>query len=448
MDITELITSSEGRRLEFKQQIPDSLDSVLRTIIAFSNESGGDVIIGIDDEGEVVGIDEDPFELEERLASSVYDSIAPVPSIFFQTHTVEGSLLFRIKVLPGAAKPYYLQSEGPESGSYVRVGSTNRKADQWIVTDLKRQGRNKCFDEELETGFDCNVFSMDVLSQYLDGRGLESSSGVDYLEKEKLAVRFNGSCHPTVGGLLLFSETLPEPYEYAGFTISVYGGTSRSELSGSRRITTNLLHMPKTVLQEVAARLGHRVDISELRRTEELDIPLLALRESVVNAICHRNYAQRGSSSKIDIFSDRVEITSPGTLPVGITLEDLGEGISEVRNRQIVKMFRKAGYIEQLGTGISRMRRACRDADLPEPEFQEVGNFLKVILSRRHAALPDELKRVYNLLSAEGQLPSSEIAEKLGIHRNTALKRLNKLREKGLVEKKGRGSNVKYKLSM
>jgi len=134
-------------------------------------------------------------------------------------------------------------------------------------------------------------------------------------------------------------------------------------------------------------------------------------------------------------------------LPVGISLVDLGLGTSEIRNRQIVKIFRKAGYIEQLGTGIIRMRQACRKAGLPDPEFQEVGNFLKVIFPRRQSSLPTELKSLYDLLSNEGGLSSSQIAARLGIHQNTALNRLKKLQELRLVNKKGQGSEVTYELT-
>jgi len=447
MDTEQLIKSSEGRTLEFKRELPARLDHVLRTIVAFSNGSGGDVIIGVDDERNVLGIDQDPLEVEERLASSIHDSIAPMPGVYFQTVISQGKILFRIKVLPGPNKPYYMRSKGPEAGSYVRVGATNRVADQWLLEDLQRQGHNKGFDEELETSFTCEALSMQVLSRYLSWRGQALAPSLDYLVKEKLAVRFNGTCHPTIGGLLLFCEFLPEPYEYSGFNVVLYGGGSRSELRHSQAVTCGLLDMPEMIMDKISAYLGSKMEIDKLRREQDLEIPSIALREAVVNAICHRDYAMRGATGKVEIFPDRVEIISPGTLPVGISLVDLGLGTSEIRNRQIVKIFRKAGYIEQLGTGIIRMRQACRKAGLPDPEFQEVGNFLKVIFPRRQSSLPTELKSLYDLLSNEGGLASSQIAARLGIHQNTALNRLKKLQELRLVNKKGQGSEVTYELT-
>jgi len=444
MDTEQLVESSEGRTLEFKRELPPRLDKVLQTVVAFANGSGGDLIVGIDDKREVLGIDQDPLEVEERLASAIHDSISPLPGVYFQTVAWQGKTLFRIKVLPGPNKPYYLRANGPEAGSYVRVAATNRLADRWLLDDLRRQGHNKGLDEELETGFACEVLSLQVLSRYLSWRSQALAPSLDYLVKEKLAVRFNGTCHPTVGGLLLFCDLLPEPYEYAGFNVVLYGGSDRTELRHSQAVTCGLLDMPEMIMDRLAAYLGSRVEIESLRRGQDLDIPSLALREALVNAICHRDYAMRGASSKVEIFADRVEIISPGTLPTGISLADFGLGTSEIRNRQIVKIFRKAGYIEQLGTGIMRMRQACREAGLPAPEFQEVGNFLKVVFPRRQMALPDDLKSLYDLLAVEGELASSQIADRLGVHQNTALNRLKKLQEIGLIRRKGRGSEVTY----
>lgn len=446
MNIKEAINSPEGRTLEFKRQAPDKLDNILRTVIAFSNGSGGEIIIGVDDDRKLTGIDLDPFEFEGRLASSIHDRISPVPGVFFQTISIDRHVLFRIKVLPGPNKPYYLKSKGPEKGTYIRVGSTNRLADEWVLTDLRRQGQNRSLDEEVETRFGCEVFSMQVLSRYMQWRGLQTQAGLEYLEKEKLAVRYNGSCHPTVGGLLLFSDFLPEPYAYAGFAVVRYSGDSRSSLLHSQTITCGLLDMPGMVLDAVGAYLGSKVEISSLRRDEELEIPLLALRESIVNAICHRDYAMQGSQSKVEVFADRVEVISPGTLPTGISLADLGLGASEIRNRQVVKIFRKAGYIEQLGTGIIRMRESCRDAGLAEPKFQEVGSYFKVTFFKRQNTLPPEIKAVYDFLRDRGGQASSQIAAGLDIHQNTALKRLKKLMDANLVVKKGKGADVRYEV--
>jgi len=190
--------------------------------------------------------------------------------------------------------------------------------------------------------------------------------------------------------------------------------------------------------------LGKNIRIDGLQRKEAHDIPVSSLRETIINAICHRDYSITGSQNKIDIFSNRVEITSPGVLPPGITLADLGMGTSEIRNRQIVKAFRQAGFIEQLGTGIIRMREACRKQGLPDPIFEEIGSFFKVTLLRPRITLPEDIEKVFNLIKERGFLSSREIAHQLKIHQNTALKRLQWLQKNGLIKKEGSGTKVKY----
>ena len=174
------------------------------------------------------------------------------------------------------------------------------------------------------------------------------------------------------------------------------------------------------------------------------DLPIASLREAIINAICHRDYSINGSQNKLDIFSDRVEITSPGVLPTGITLEDLGLGTSEIRNRQIAKAFRQAGFIEQLGTGIIRIREACKQQGLLEPKFEEIGSFFKVTLFRPKLAMPEEVQNVFDLIKERGFMGSREIASHLKIHQNTALKRLKWLQNNRLIKKEGNGTKVRY----
>jgi ATP-dependent DNA helicase RecG len=237
---------------------------------------------------------------------------------------------------------------------------------------------------------------------------------------------------------------LPDKYSYARFRVSRFKGENRADLINSMIIDDGLLAMPEKIMDFVRLYMERKVEISALRRKEDYDIPILAIREGILNAICHRDYSITGADNKLDIFSDRIEIISPGVLPLGITLQDLGEGISEVRNRLIVKILREAGYIEQLGTGIIRIKEACRKNALPEPRFEETSGFFKTTIFKARLHLSSDLEEVYELIKQGIPLGSKEIAVKLNVHQNTALKRLKQLEEKGLIHKQGSGSRVRY----
>jgi len=309
---------------------------------------------------------------------------------------------------------------------------------------LRRQARNISLDSEVETSFGCDVIDLEVLRAFLTWRGLDINPSIDYLVKNGFARRYNQTCHPTIGGLLLFSSKLPDAYEYAGFKISRFRHESRSDLIHSESVFTGLLHTPQRVMDLILLYLERNVSIDGLRRKEGYDIPIEVIRETIVNAICHRDYSITGAYNKVDIFSDRIEVISPGILPTGITLKDLGLGTSEIRNRYIAKTFHQAGFIEQLGTGIIRICQLCRKNLLIEPKFEEVGNFFKVTLFRPGLSLPEEMQALFVILKERGSMGSKEISQHLEIHQNTALKRLRWLEQKGLVRRQGRGTKVRY----
>ena len=444
MKIQEILKQPESKTLEFKKEIPKNRQNLLKTVVAFANGAGGHIYVGVNDDRTIPGVKGEPFDLEEKLASIIYDSISPIPNVFFQTVAFEDKIIFIIRILPGANKPYYLKKLGPEGGIFLRMGSTNRKADSQSVAELRRQARNISLDQEIDPSFDCDILDVQLLEKFIELRGLKTKPGIDYFIKIKTAQRYDHTCHPTIGGLLLFCSTLPDEYSYARFRVSRFKAENRADLINSIIINDGLLAMPEKIMDFVRLYMEKKIEISALRRKEDYDIPLPAIREGILNAICHRDYSITGADNKLDIFSDRIEITSPGTLPSGITLQDLGDGISEVRNRLIVKIFREAGYVEQLGTGIMRIKEGCRTNALPEPKFEEIGNFFKTIIFRARLAISPELEDVFELIKQGISLGSKEIAANLNIHQNTALKRLRQLEEKGLIHKQGSGPRVRY----
>ena len=117
-----------------------------------------------------------------------------------------------------------------------------------------------------------------------------------------------------------------------------------------------------------------------MRARERWNLPPAAVREAVVNAVVHADYAQRGAPVRVAIFDDRLEVENPGLLPFGLTVDDLRRGISKLRNRVIGRVFHELGLIERWGSGVQRMTAACREAGLAEPELEEIGTRFRVTL--------------------------------------------------------------------
>ena len=146
MSIAELLKVEEGKTLEFKRDL-SSPRNLLKTLVAFANTAGGRIIIGVTDKTrQPIGID-NPLDEEERLCNLIADSISPrlVPNV--EMTTVDGKTLLVVEVFLSNARPHYLHSEGPETGVYVRLGSTNRQADRELVGELRRSIEGVSFDE-------------------------------------------------------------------------------------------------------------------------------------------------------------------------------------------------------------------------------------------------------------------------------------------------------------
>ncbi len=147
-ELSHLLSQNEGRRLEFKSDLPTSAE-LARTVIAFANDAGGDILIGVNDDRTIAGLPENNLpRLEEQLSNMIYDKCYPaiLPEISFMC--ANGKHLIRIHIYRGSMPPYHLKSEGRLNGTYVRVGSTNRKADAEIISELERARYHVAYDGE------------------------------------------------------------------------------------------------------------------------------------------------------------------------------------------------------------------------------------------------------------------------------------------------------------
>ena len=205
--------------------------------------------------------------------------------------------------------------------------------------------------------------------------------------------------------------------------------------------------------------------INGLKRQETLEIPESALREAILNAVVHRDYSISGSNIKIEVFDNRVEISSPGGLPRTLTIEDIKAGRSEIRNLVIARLIKEMGFIEQWGSGIRRMIQLCRENQILEPEFFEDGQHFRVVFNRKAINtdktiyITDKLtnstdknnlsteknkkeKEIVNFIKENGRIRNKDVAKIMGITADGAKKVLGKLVAKEVLipigEKKGR----------
>jgi len=385
MSIQNLLSSSESKTLEFKESMPTPL-SIAKTACAFANGGGGSIIIGVTDKDKkITGISELEIpDLEEKISNIVYTMVEPIPAFNTMVYNIKKKLLLKIEIFPGSLKPYHLKNKTQIDGTYIRLGSTNRKADFDTIEELRRMRMNIGFDEIEVQEASIEDIALENLELYLNKRKKardipKTKPDTTFLKKIKAIKQHNKTIHPTVAGILLFSN---EPDDYipgAVVKCARFMGNDMDEFIDQRIITGSLFTQAEETIAFFKKNIKRSAKIEGLYRTEEYEYPEKAIREALINALCHRDYSRRGADIKFAIFDDRIEITSPGGLLPNVNIEDLGTGISELRNKFIGKIFNESGLIEGYGTGILRIRKYIEEKGLVQPEFRDNNGFFKAI---------------------------------------------------------------------
>ena len=438
MNLIDFLKQPESKTLEFKRDL-SSPGGVLRTIVAFANTAGGVLLLGVEDAPRNIRGVEKPLAMEERLANLVSDSILPrlIPDIgvlpWRRTHVLA------VQVHPSPARPHYLASAGLEGGAYVRVGSTNRRADRELLDELRRFARGETFDEQAMPDCDSEAIDFRVVSEsFASVRKLKRAD----LDTLRLTIKHQGRKVPTVGGMLLFGEQRHHYFPDAWIQAGRFRGTDKAHIIDTLEIRSLPLHAVEEAIAFVQKHSLRGMEIGAVRRKERWNLPPVAVREAIINAIVHTDYSQHGAPIRISIFNDRLEVENPGLLPFGLTVDDLLQGVSKLRNRVIGRVFHELGLIEQWGSGIQRMVAVCLDAGLASPVLEEISARFRVTIHTSSTSAPSVDRTdqaVLDALADDKGLSTREIANVIGLTARATRSRLLKLVERGLVRVIGTG---------
>jgi ATP-dependent DNA helicase RecG len=288
--IQNLLKQPENKILEFKQDF-SSPRPILKTLVAFANTAGGRLVIGVTDDKQLFGIN-NPLDEEERLSNLIADSISPrlVPNI--ELLTTDNTTVLVIEVFLSNSRPHWLNKEGPEHGIYVRLGSTNRQADQALIAELRRTAEGIAFDEMPMPELSVADLDLETAQQaFGDSRHLDKQS----LLTLKLLTQHQGKPVPTKGAILLFGKQRSHYFSDAWIQCGRFFGTEKIDIFDQFDITSPLPQAVDEVILFLKKHAFRSADLSEVRRKDIWSIPLGMLREAVINAIVHSDYSQRGA---------------------------------------------------------------------------------------------------------------------------------------------------------
>ncbi|RKY03780.1 transcriptional regulator [Candidatus Poribacteria bacterium] len=385
-ELREIIEKGEDAFTEFKDERTHP-EEIAASLVAFANAQGGRLIIGVSDEGEILGVG-DPDAVMQRIDQISFNNCEPPVTCFQEKVKIDDKIVIVVHIPKGGQRPYRTR----RGMFFIRTSSGKRQATREELLRIFQEAKALNPDEIPVPGTSAQEIDVRYFGNFFReafGRRVEEE-GVE-LERILMNMKLmTAEGLLTTAGLLLFGENPQRHLPWAKIHIVRFEGTEISEsLLDQKEITGTLFEQLEEAERVLKSHIRVAGRIEGFKREDIYEIPLEALREAVVNAVAHRDYSIR-SHIRVFIFDDRVEVRSPGGLPNTVTVENIRYGIHVERNPVIVSFLTKRGFMGQIGTGIVRMIRLMRERVGREPEFYERGFEFHVILpKRRIEALPD-----------------------------------------------------------
>ena len=364
-DIDILVQQGEGATLEFKEALSPA--SFARELVALANTIGGKILLGVRDDGSVKGID-DTNALRARVQDVARNCDPPVKVLVEPVGRV-----FVVHVRESDAKPVQCGD-----GFFWRQGAVTQKLGRDEIRDFFRAegvirfDLSPCPHFRYPEDFDRGKFDTWLrYSNITAGLPVE-----DVLVNIEAAERNGSGLLFRNAGVLFFARNVRRFFNQAYVTCLLGRGADKVHVLDRKDFDGGVVADVEDAMRFIERNTRTAWRIEGLRRENVPEYPMKALREAITNAVMHRDWFIEGSNVFVELYADRIEVISPGGLPKGLTLNDLGRE-SRRRNPLIADLLHRIEFIEKAGTGIRRIRDEAREVHCPEPEF-EVGGFVTV----------------------------------------------------------------------
>ncbi|MBQ7153633.1 MAG: putative DNA binding domain-containing protein [Clostridia bacterium] len=425
----------ESESIEFKSQFTEE---IYKEVIAFANTDGGVVYVGIDNEGNAIGLPNVDAEYA-RITNGIRDAIQPDVTMFVQ-YTIQENKVVRITVGEGTNKPYYLKAKGLKPGGvYVRQGSTSVPASLDLIRQMIKESDGDTFED---------MRSLEQNLTFESAKAAFARYGVEFGEEKYRALGIRQKDQFSNLALLL-SDQCP-------FTtkIAVFSDEELTVFRDSKEFAGSVFRQFEDAVNYLALCNKTASTIIGVVRIDKQDYPEEAIREALLNALVHRDYSFSGSII-INVNDNKMEFISLGGLMPGLTTEDIRLGISQPRNKKLAEVFHRLHLIESYGTGIRRVYKLYEKCTL-QPKIEVTKGAFKMILPNMNASpavsedvagkLTDQMKKVLDYLDANGQISDAELESLLNVKKTRVYTLTTKLKDLGLIEATGKGQNKQYVL--
>ena len=441
----------ETNRIENKEQLNEDFE---QEVIAFLNyKEGGVIYVGINKKGEAVGI-QDVDLIQLQIKDRIKNNIQPSTLGLFDVtvETMDNKAVIKVIISSGTEKPYYLRKKGrtPE-GCYIRVGSSKERMKERMI-DAMYAKRIKNTLKEIDSPRQELAFNQ--LKIYYEEHGLTLND--NYLQNLDLL---------TSDGNYNYNAFLLADENNVSIKLVKYVGTNKRELLENMEYGNRCLI---TATQKILDRLDIEnttyAKIEYFGRKEQEKIDSKALKEAVINAIVHNDYSY-GNSPIIELYSDRIEITSAGGLPQELSQEEFLEGVTAPRNKELIRVFKDVDLIENIGSGVLRILDAYDKSC-----FKFMEHFLRVSFkykenpfeydSKNKVSTDDTIndtlngtikltkneQQILNLIINNNQITREEIVNETNLSDRTISRAIKHLQEVKIIEREGSKKTGSWKI--
>ncbi|MCL2522160.1 MAG: putative DNA binding domain-containing protein [Erysipelotrichales bacterium] len=426
---------SENSYVEYKREYTADIK---KEVLAFANSDGGVIYVGRDNKGNgypLSSID----ETLTQITNSVRDSILPDVTMFVSYEIGDDEII--ITVREGTHKPYFLADKGLKpSGVYVRQGSSTAQAS----FDQIREMIKLTDDDKFES---TRSFTQALTFTSAEDEFLRSGLEFGKNQMRTLGIIGADDLYTNLG--LLLSDQCTHTIKFAVFT-----GTKKGEFKTRKEMTGSVLKQMRSAFDFLELSNNLSATFARLDRIEQYDYPEEAIREAILNAIIHRDYAFSGSII-VNLYDDRIEFVSLGGLMPGLQKEDLFLGVSQPRNEKLANVFYRLKYIEAYGTGIRRIMQYYDGLDV-KPSIEATHGAFVLTLPNMNFAHPlkgnykpkAQHTAVLEYLQHNPFITNELVQKILSVKQTRAYAIIREMVKEGLIVKEGTGKeDSKYFLA-
>ena len=446
MELNSLI--AECTAYDFKVMLEEKKPkSWLKSVSAFANGLGGSLFFGIDNDGHVKGLD-DLQHVCETISSKIRDYMDPLPEVEMIPHDIDGLHILQLKVNAGHYTPYYYIGDGQRI-TFVRVGDKSIPATAEQMVRLVLKGSNKTFDS-LHSDYKAEDHSFTILANTFKDR-TKQEWGKKFLLSFGLV---NSSGNLTNAGALFADDC---PLWQSRLYCTLWDGNEKSDAINDAEFTGNILMLLREAMNFVKSNTKKGWEKLPDGRKNKPEYAERAVLEAMVNHFIHRDYTVIGGEVHLDIYDNRLTVTSPGGMYNGMLIQelDIADVSSERRNPILANVMAQLDYMEKRGSGLTRICNETKALDGYRDELKPVfkstpTQFQTTIFASSDSSnvgdvsetkLTERQQKILNLIKKSPTITGKQMSKTLSVSQRTIERDISSLRKIGILKREGKDND-------